>query len=504
MVNRFDDNSRGRVRVRIFGIHPDDTTLVPDQDLPWAWPIQSLMSAAVGEVGMTPHALMQDSVVFGLFVDGVDAQMPVILGTLQKGALPPLAIGTQSLPKGNTAGIEPGTPYAAKYPFNRVYQSESGHAVEVDDTPGAERIHVFHRMGSYVEIGPDGSLVVKAIGDGFQVFVKDNNIYTQGETNIYSKGNLNLQAYNDVNMNVSGDANIAVKGDARLKASDVFVEADSINLRGHVLADSLDVGSIIAGTISADSVFSQFAPGTGGPEEPEESGLSDPQERDITIFVPTVEDYHAYMNDDTQAPGPGEPTVVTTPPANTAVSNNVTASNTVPAQSTVCGITLQEGQALDPIQLTPHYTVGKLSSYAAVTHYRVVAQGGLTEGDIVCNLKLVAQNCLEPILAHFPDMIVTSGFRSPAARSQHTKGQAADMQFTSLNGLEREAVRRAYHERATWILNNVAFDQLLLEYKTSGTGLPWIHISFNKDGLRRQPLTLNNGSTVAQGLSVVL
>jgi len=51
---------------------------------------------------------------------------------------------------------EPTTPYAALYPRNHVYESEGGHIREMDDTPGAERIHERHASGSGYEIGPMG------------------------------------------------------------------------------------------------------------------------------------------------------------------------------------------------------------------------------------------------------------------------------------------------------------------------------------------------------------
>ena len=70
---------------------------------------------------------------------------------------------------------------------------------------------------------------------------------------------------------------------------------------------------------------------------------------------------------------------------------------------------------------------------------------------------------------------------------------AADIQFRGLPKAE-------YYTVAQWIRDNVAYDQLLLEYKTTGTGLPWIHVSFNKDNLRKQVLTLLNDRTYGQGL----
>ena len=53
----------------------------------------------------------------------------------------------------------------------------------------------------------------------------------------------------------------------------------------------------------------------------------------------------------------------------------------------------------------------------------------------------------------------------------------------------------------TDLANNLNYDQLLLEYKNTGTGNPWIHISFKVDSQRRQVLTLFNDKTFSQGLS---
>jgi hypothetical protein len=51
---------------------------------------------------------------------------------------------------------QPPSPYAAVYPFNHVYESESGHLIEIDDTPTKERLHWYHRSGSFTEFHPKG------------------------------------------------------------------------------------------------------------------------------------------------------------------------------------------------------------------------------------------------------------------------------------------------------------------------------------------------------------
>ena len=94
-------------------------------------------------------------------------------------------------------------------------------------------------------------------------------------------------------------------------------------------------------------------------------------------------------------------------------------------------------------------------------------------------------------------MFVTSGFRHPKAGSRntsdHLKGQAVDMQF-------RNVKKSDYYTIAEKIAENVNFDKLLLEYKDTGTKLPWIHVSFKVDNPRKIILTYNNHKKFSAGL----
>ena len=69
-----------RYKVRIMGYHPANVVELPDKDLPWA---QTLLptTAGTGAGGYaTKVNLQQGDVVFGFFLDGDDAQIPVIFG----------------------------------------------------------------------------------------------------------------------------------------------------------------------------------------------------------------------------------------------------------------------------------------------------------------------------------------------------------------------------------------------------------------------------------------
>ena len=107
---------------------------------------------------------------------------------------------------------EPETKYNAKYPYNNVMETESGHIVEYDDTPGAERIHIAHRSGSFTEWYPDGDRVEKITKNGYTIVMKDDNVYIMGKCNITVQGNADVYVKGDANMKVDGNFDMKVKG----------------------------------------------------------------------------------------------------------------------------------------------------------------------------------------------------------------------------------------------------------------------------------------------------
>lgn len=102
----------------------------------------------------------------------------------------------------------------------------------------------------------------------------------------------------------------------------------------------------------------------------------------------------------------------------------------------------------------------------------------VNEPQIINNLKRVAEHILEPVQQHFQKrVIVLSGYRSHAVnkavngsnRSQHSKGEAVDFTIPGHTVLEV----------ATWIENNLAFDQLILEhFLPNAPHSGWVHCSY--------------------------
>lgn len=146
----------------------------------------------------------------------------------------------------------------------------------------------------------------------------------------------------------------------------------------------------------------------------------------------------------------------------------------------------------DSFQLSPNFTLGEVSSKAVISRAAVRAQNGLTAPEIICNLKALCENVLEPLVAKYGKrgMIITSGFRPGSGGSQHTKGQAADIQFSGISDAE-------YWQRAQWVSKQMRYDQFILEYLGNR---PWFHLSWSKSGTRGQTLTAPRNGIYNAGL----
>jgi len=105
------------------------------------------------------------------------------------------------------------------------------------------------------------------------------------------------------------------------------------------------------------------------------------------------------------------------------------------------------------------------------------------------NLRLLCEKVLQPVRDHFGKGVkVNSAYRSPESNaavggsktSDHCKGMAADIEIPGV----------ANAELAQWIMDNLEYTQLILEFYTPG--IPdsgWVHVSFDQSNLKNQELT---------------
>ena len=302
--DRNDPMKSGRVRVRCVGIHTANKDQLPITDLPWAQVIMPTTSPGVSGLGASPSFLVEGAWVFGYFRDGKSCQEPVVIGSMPghpdeyataangfndpNGIYPKhknepdanrLAVNNTELPHGAltlrkavrktnipTADFnatkaadeseitasdgdqwsQPIIPYGAVYPYNHVYESESGHIFEIDDTLDNERLYTAHKTGTSQEISPDGTKTEIIKGDHYNITIGKSQAAIEGNSDLsingrhkiyinkagsmnnhydiqigpnaniniqVDKGNINLVTVDgNINVNSGGDYNLKVAG----------------------------------------------------------------------------------------------------------------------------------------------------------------------------------------------------------------------------------------------------------------------------------------------------
>jgi len=97
--------------------------------------------------------------------------------------------GVQTSQSGNFEMPYENTTNYSTYPYNHVFESESGHIKEYDDTPNEERIHEYHRAGTYYEVDAGGNKIVHVVGDNYEFIAGSNFVNVKGNVNLTIDGN---------------------------------------------------------------------------------------------------------------------------------------------------------------------------------------------------------------------------------------------------------------------------------------------------------------------------
>lgn len=259
-----DPRKEGRVKVRAFGIH-GTVADIPTDELPWA-----IVVKGDYDPNGSPNFGMPavNSWVFGMFLDGRGAQQPMVLGlipTQTTQPVNPIEDGYGRIPERNGELLargsapedmgqpqnnrlsrgenvdetyvtdlesnriedvqfagdpekvwsEPNSGYDAEYPFNRVFKS-GNHTIELDDTPNSERIMIWHKEGSYIQIDSRGTVTNKSTSDQYDVIDKNSHVIIGGAGSGFSTVTINGNSYVKVNGNkieeITGDLQTLVHG----------------------------------------------------------------------------------------------------------------------------------------------------------------------------------------------------------------------------------------------------------------------------------------------------
>jgi zinc D-Ala-D-Ala carboxypeptidase len=145
--------------------------------------------------------------------------------------------------------------------------------------------------------------------------------------------------------------------------------------------------------------------------------------------------------------------------------------------------------------LTKSFTLNELTKSQEATRLGI---DNTPSDEHILNLKILCENILQPIRDFYGmPLSVSSGYRSAAlceavgssSKSQHTKGQAADFEIFGI----------ANKDLADWIVQNLDYDQCILEFwNPDDPNSGWVHCSYNDSGNRKQYLSAQklNGRVV--------
>ena len=285
--DRQDPQKLGRLRVRCVGIHTQDKTQLPTADLPWSQVIHPITSSGISGLGHSPSFIVEGSWVFGYFRDGQSMQEPMVIGTLpgkpveaadsNKGFYDPngkyptqinevdtnrlavndtnkehISLTTRKADRvtgiatadfnsvGNADGSstvdsqgdtwnQPEIPYKAVYPYNHVFESESGHIREYDDSfiidedgnrTNHYRIHERHTSGTSYEIDNSGNKTDIIKGDHYTITAGKKQALIEGNSDLSINGRHKLyinksgQSNNHYDIQVGPGASVNVQVDS--------------------------------------------------------------------------------------------------------------------------------------------------------------------------------------------------------------------------------------------------------------------------------------------------
>ena len=281
--DRHDATNDGRIKVRAFGIHTEDKQAMPTADLPWAIVLDGSYGAAmkIPSVG---------DWVFGFFMDGDDAQHPMVMGrvpgvnlqlppesgapneanyvpaeSIQNYGKPPLHrhLGGEDAQVGQGPlqaaavknGIESSTGETWSEPpiispernlDNTVYTSknDNNYVVLSDSREGdGTYILISHASGSAVQIDSHGTILVKSFGDtynsseGFTMNRTELDSHTnvggdwalkveRGSGKVWINGDLDIECEN-FNVTARGTANINAAAGTNISGGKVGLFATS-------------------------------------------------------------------------------------------------------------------------------------------------------------------------------------------------------------------------------------------------------------------------------------
>jgi len=137
------------------------------------------------------------------------------------------------------------------------------------------------------------------------------------------------------------------------------------------------------------------------------------------------------------------------------------------------------------MNLSKSFTLNELTKSQEATRLGI---NNIPNEEQIQNLKILCEKILQPLRDYYGmSLSISSGYRSVAlcevlgssAKSQHTKGQAADFEIFGI----------ANKDIADFIVKNFEYDQCILEFwNENEPNSGWVHCSYSIEGNRKQYL----------------
>jgi len=186
--DNLDPNHAGRIKVRVYGVYDNLSVNI----IPWAEYADPMMG---GQSGIGGFFVPDIGSKVWVFFEAGDHMQPVYFAG---------APAHQDMPPERSDDVE--------YPLNRVLKTKAGHVIEFDDSPGAERIRIFHVSGTVITMFANGDLDEYVVGDINRVVMGNVEETIVGDYSTTIGGNLDEL--------ISGNHETAIAGSRKEESND--------------------------------------------------------------------------------------------------------------------------------------------------------------------------------------------------------------------------------------------------------------------------------------------
>lgn len=196
----------GRVRARIFGLHTEKNIRgakegILTEHLPWVEPCLPIAEGSISGYGIFSVPLQGSHVM--IFFENGSLSKPHYFASLPGVTSERAQRDGFNDPDGvypDKMGSDFHSKAKSKYPHNMVISVHGGHYIEIDSSPGDERIKVYHKSGTSTEINKDGKEITTIVDDQEVSITGDTDTTVGGNVTVTIGGNADITATGIINV----------------------------------------------------------------------------------------------------------------------------------------------------------------------------------------------------------------------------------------------------------------------------------------------------------------